>query len=302
MLNEVIQGLQPSANQNFIDGTLGAGGHASAILSLTGPNGHLLGLDWDTKAIDRCQSLKKKYGDRAILVNRSYVEMDKVAREYDFTKVNGVLLDLGLSSDQLNEDGRGFSFKNNEPLDMRFSLKNKLTAEQIVNSWSGKELEKILFNFGEERDARSIVRGIIRERQANPIIYTQQLAEIVKKAKKPNYKSKIHPATKVFQALRIAVNSELDNIATGLQKAIDLLDSGGRLAVISFHSLEDRIVKDFIKNNAQGCICPPNIPVCRCHHVPRLKIITRKPIMAGEDEIINNPRARSAKLRIAEKI
>lgn len=302
MLKEVIEYLQPQKNQNFIDGTIGAGGHSEAILKLTGPNGKLLGFDWDEKAIGRCEERFKKYGDRVILINESYVQIKKVVEELNFGSISGILLDLGLSSDQLTNDGRGFSFQSDEPLDMRFSLKNDLTAAQIINEWSASQLEHIFYQYGEEQETRSIVRRIIAERKKAPILNTVKLAEIVKMSKKPNYSRKTHPATKVFQALRIAVNDELGNIEKGLNDSLDLLVSGGRLVIISFHSLEDRIVKDFIKREALGCICPPEIPVCRCNHKARLKIITRKPIVPTEEEINVNYRSRSAKLRVAEKI
>jgi 16S rRNA (cytosine1402-N4)-methyltransferase len=286
-----------------VDGTLGAGGHAAAILSAA-PGSRLLGLDRDPAALALAAEHLAPFGDRAALRHASYERMADIVpgwlggetgRE---TGVDGILLDLGLSSMQMDSPARGFAFMHDGPLDMRFDPSSgAITAAEIVNTWDADELADVLFRYGEERHSRRIARAIIA---ARPITTTRQLAEIVAGAQR-GPREKIHPATRTFQALRIVVNDELGAVERVLPRAIELLRPGGRLAVISFHSLEDRIVKQTFREEATDCICPPRQPVCTCGHVARVDLITRKPITPDEDEIAQNPRSRSAKLRIVAR-
>jgi len=327
LLNEVIEYLEPKPGENFIDCTIGGGGHAIKILEKAFPSGRLLGIDWDHEMLERL-SLKLKvpegqsYGagknpkvlNRVILTRGSFANLEKIAQENNFTEVDGILLDLGMSSWHLEKSGRGFSFKKDEPLDMRYNVEKiqnpkskiqnyNLTAREIVNTWPEREIEKILKEYGERRFAKRIAKAIVNSRKIKPIKTTFQLVDIVKKTVPHKYQhKKIHPATKTFQALRIAVNNELENLKKTLPQAVKLLRPKGSLVVISFHSLEDRIVKDFFRKESKDCICPPEIPVCVCGHKRTLKIITKKPITPSQEEIISNPRARSAKLRVAERI
>lgn len=277
LLQEVVKELDPQPNQNFIDATFGEGGHSLAILEKTGPKGRVLGIDWNPETL-------KKTGDRLVLVNDNFANLKEIVDRTKFPKVSGILLDLGLSSGELEESGRGFSFQKKEPLDMRYNLANPLTAERIVNYWSYQDLERILREYGEEQFSREIARKFIEARSIRPIKITSQLVEIVGQATPRWYQGKrIHFATKTFQALRITVNGELDNLSSVLPKALEVLEKGGRLAVISFHSLEDRIVKNFFKQSSW-------------------QILTKKPIIPSVQELKINPRARSAKLRVARKI
>jgi len=318
LLNEVIEYLEPKPGKNFIDCTIGEGGHAVKILERTFPSGRLLGIDWDhemlKKLISKFKVRNSKLSDRLTLVQGSFADLEKIARENNFTEVDGILLDLGMSSWHLEKSGRGFSFKKDEPLDMRYNVEKiqnpkskiqnyNLTAREIVNTWPEREIEKILKEYGERRFAKRIAKAIVNSRKIRPIKTTFQLVDIVKKTVPYKYQhKKIHPATKTFQALRITVNDELGNLKRTLPQAVKLLRPKGSLVVISFHSLEDRIVKDFFRKESKDCICPPEIPVCVCGHKRTLKIITKKPIIPSQEEIISNPRARSAKLRVAERI
>jgi len=297
LLDEVLKGLNPQPGQRLIDGTIGAGGHAQAILKATAPNGQVLGLDADPSALDIARQRLAPYGDRISLVNANFVQLAAVARDYDFLPVQGILLDLGLSSMQLNAVERGFSFQSEGPLDMRYDPSGTSTAADLVNNLSQSDLADLLYQFGEERRSRAIARAIVA---ARPLHSTRELANLVSRAVGSRQKAKIHPATRTFQALRIAVNDELERLSKVLPKAVTLLSPGGRLAVISFHSLEDRTVKDFFKRESKDCICPPEQPICTCDHRATLHIITQKPVTASEQEISLNPRARSAKLRVAE--
>lgn len=281
---EVLQYLNPQPNENFIDATIGEGGHAAAILKKIGPSGKVLGIDWDAEIVK-----KNKSQDRLILVNDSYANLKKIVEENNFKPVQGILLDLGMSSWHLEESGRGFSFLKDEPLTMKYQTdSNGLTAEKIVNEYSQEEIEKILREYGEEKFSRRIAGEIIKERKIKPIKTTFQLVEVIRRATPLSYQhGKIHFATRTFQALRIAINGELDNLIKVLPQAIEILEKGGRLAVISFHSLEDRIVKNFFKDNKKKEV---------------VKILTKKPVIASLEEIKNNPRSRSAKLRTAIKI
>lgn len=283
---EVLENLDPKPNENFIDCTLGGGGHALAILEKTEPKGRLLGIDWDSESLKNLKTISEKLKGRLILENGNFAHLKEIAKRQNFKSVKGILFDLGMSSWHLKESGRGFSFLKNEPLDMRYDLKNPLTAEKIVNFWSEPEIERIIREFSEEKFAKEIARQIIKERNFSQIKSTFQLIKAIKKAVPGKYQYlKMHFATRTFQALRIAVNDELNNISLGLASAEDILEKGGRMAIISFHSLEDRIVKNFFKEKKEV-----------------LKTITKKPIIPSLKEIQINPSSRSSKLRVAEKI
>lgn len=287
---EVIKYLDPKPNENFIDCTLGGGGHTLAILEKTEPNGKVLGIDEDPDALKIVESKIKnaEYKKRLIPVNDNFKNLKKIVDRGKFKKISGILLDLGMSSSQLEESGRGFSFQKKEPLDMRYNLQGPLTAEKIVNYWSSQDIEKILKEYGEERFSRIIAREIVEARKAKPIETTLRLVEVVEKAVPGWYRrARIHPATKTFQSLRIAVNDELNSLNSVLPQALEILGQGGRMTIISFHSLEDRIVKNFLRDKAKEGL---------------VKILTKKPIVPQEREIIINPRSRSAKLRAAVKI
>ena len=290
--NEVLKYLDPKPNQNFIDATIGEGGHSAAILEKNAPKGKVLGIELDPELYEKLQAAKlkvknEKLKNRLILVNDSFVNLKEIVKRERFLAVSGILFDLGMSSWHLEESGRGFSFLKNEPLDMRYSPQNPLTAEKIVNYWSKSEMEKILREYGEERFAKKIAEKIIEARQSKPIKTTSQLVEIIKKAVLSRYRhQKIHFATRTFQALRITVNDELNNLEKALPQTLEILKPGGRLVVISFHSLEDRIVKNFYRDSSPE----------------KLKILTKKPIRPTPEEIKINPRARSAKLRAAIKL
>lgn len=301
MLGEVMHYLDPQPNQNFIDGTVGGGGHTEAILNAIAPKGKVLALDWDGSAIQRVQERLNNFQDRLILVNDTYTNVEKVVYAQKFEKVYGILLDLGLSSDQLQNSGRGFSFQLNEPLDMRFDpVGNELTAEIIINEWPEVELVRILREYGEERAALRLAKQICQVRTSKRIRTTVELVEVITQVL-PR-RGKIHPATKTFQALRITVNDELNNVRRVLENSHKILETGGRLAIITFHSLEDRIVKQYFKQESIDCHCPKELPVCRCGHKAGWKIITKKPVIPSEREIQENFRCRSAKLRVAQKI
>jgi 16S rRNA (cytosine1402-N4)-methyltransferase len=295
LYHELLAGLRPGPGGKYIDGTLGAGGHAAGILTLSSPDGRLLGMDRDPAALEAARAALALFGERAVTVRASYTRMAEAAR--GFAPVDGLLLDLGLSSLQLDDPARGFAFQSDGPLDMRFDPDAELTAAEIVNEWPLDEVADVLHTYGEERYSRKIAQAIGAVR---PLKTTRQLAEVIRKAV-GGRKEKIHPATRTFQALRIAVNGELEAVAEVLPVAMSLLKPGGRLAVIAFHSLEDRIVKDYFRLQARGPADDPSQPV-PAHFVPVLKEITRKPIVASAEEIARNPRARSAKLRIVEKL
>ena len=297
LYKEVIEGLQPKSGGRYIDGTVGAGGHAFGILESSSPNGELLGLDRDPSALNVARERLKEFGDRVYLRQASYVEMENVAREIGWGEVNGIVLDLGLSSLQLEDAARGFAFKHEGPLDMRFDPATPITAGDLVNGGDPDELADILFKYGEEHNARRIVRAILK---ARPINTTHQLAAVVA-ASVGCKRGDTHPATRTFQALRIAVNGELDAVEKALPLAVRLLAAGGRLAVISFHSLEDRLVKNFFHREARDCLCPPEQVVCVCGHKASVKEIARKPLTPSDEEARINPRSRSAKLRVVEK-
>jgi 16S rRNA (cytosine1402-N4)-methyltransferase len=297
LLNEVLEGLEVKAGGTYIDCTLGAGGHARAILEKSDPNGRLLGIDQDPKAIQLSKKELGSYGDRVTLVLDSFVRLEAKASSEGFIPSDGVVLDLGVSSHQLQNGERGFSFQTNGPLDMRMDPSGDITAEHLVNELTEAELTNIIARYGEEPKAKAIVRAIMRGR---PLRTTLQLADVVARA--TGRRGRIHPATRTFQALRIAVNGELEALSTVLPQTVAVLARGGRVAVISFHSLEDRLVKGFMTRESRDCICPPEMPVCACAHKRTLQILTKKPTRPTAEEVRQNPRSRSAKLRVAERV
>lgn len=298
LYHEIIHALQPKSPGFYVDGTVGAGGHARGILEACAPDGRLLGLDLDPQALALAGETLAPYQPRFHLLQASYAALDSVLLQLGWPPVQGILLDLGLSSMQVDHPERGFSFLHDGPLDMRFDPRQPVSAADLVNTLPEAELVEILYRYGEERKARQIARAIL---QARPVQTTRQLVAVIE-AVSPRRSDRLHPATRTFQALRIAVNRELDTIQSALPQAVAALAPGGRLAVISFHSLEDRLVKEFFRRESRDCLCPPRQPVCTCGHVATLKEITRKPVTPTEAEIKQNPRARSAKLRVAEKI
>lgn len=298
LVEEVADGLAVGPGGRYIDCTVGGGGHAIAILERSSPGGQLLGLDADPEAIGIARERLSAYQDCILLVNENFVHLRTVAEEAGFHPVHGILFDLGLSSFQLGSESRGFSFRAESALDMRFSPEQAETAEGIVNSLTEAELVHLLQTYGEEPHSRRIARSIVRER---PIRTTLQLARTVELAV-GGRKGRIHPATRTFQALRIAVNRELQHLQTALEQALGLLGAGGRLAVISYHSLEDRIVKRFMQREARDCICPVRTPVCVCGHKASLRIINRRVVTPSAEEVERNPRSRSARLRVAEAL
>ena len=303
MLQETIVALQPRDGGRYLDGTFGGGGHTRALLAASAPGGRVLALDADPAAVARGEGLRAEFGERLVVRESNFAALARVAVAEGFAPLDGVLLDLGLSSFQLADAGRGFSFAGDGPLDMRFGPAATATAAEIVNGYDEAALADIFFRYGEERWSRRIVRAIVRERAERPIATTGALAAIVARAVPAGPdRDRIHPATRVFQALRIAVNRELEVLEEALAGALGALGPGGRLAIIAFHSLEDRIVKDFMRREATDCICPPRQPVCTCGHRATLRLVGRKGLRAGAAEVAANPRSRSAVLRVAEKI
>lgn len=305
LYKEIIHVLRPVSKGSYVDGTLGAGGHAWGILEASSPDGRLLGLDLDPQALEIARRQLAPFGGRAVLIQSSYANLEQKLAELGWECVDGVLLDLGLSSMQLDAPDRGFSFLSDAPLDMRFDPGNPLKAAALVNTLSETELVFLLRKFGEEPHARRIARAIV---SARPIESTGRLAQVILQAvgaaspHQPGGREHIHPATRTFQALRIAVNQELDALEKALPQIVRSLKPGGLVAIISFHSLEDRIVKQFMRRESQDCICPPRQPICTCGHVATLKELTRHPIRPQVDEILQNPRSRSARLRVAERL
>ena len=302
LLEECLEGLAIKPEGIYVDGTLGGAGHSSRIVQrLT--TGTLVGIDRDPVALKAAGKRLEPYADRVKLVHSNFCEMTAALNELGITGVDGILLDLGVSSPQLDDGARGFSYMADAPLDMRMNNEDVLTADAVVNTWSQEELKKILYEYGEERYAPQIAAAICRRRASAPIRTTLELVDVIRSAMPPAaLREKQHPAKRSFQAIRIAVNDELNSVAKAMEAAIPLLNPGGRLAVITFHSLEDRIVKNAMANAAKGCTCPPNFPVCVCGKKPLVKLVSRKPIVSGDEELTNNPRARSAKLRICEKL
>ena len=302
LLDECLEALAIKPDGIYLDGTLGRAGHSLEIVKrLT--TGRLIGIDRDETAIAAAQERLADYADRVTLVHSNFDRVGEILDELGIDGADGMLFDLGVSSPQLDDAERGFSYRHDAPLDMRMDRTAALCAREVVNEWSYEELRRILFAYGEERYAPLIAKHIVQKREEAPIETTLQLAEIIKAAMPPSaLREKQHPAKRSFQAIRIAVNGELDALPPMLEAAADKLHTGGRLAVISFHSLEDRVIKQTMQALATGCTCPPNFPVCVCGKKPKMKLISRKPIVSGEAELAYNPRARSAKLRVAEKL
>ena len=301
LLEECVTGLNIRPEGIYVDGTLGGAGHSCRIAErLT--TGRLIGIDRDPVALKAAGERLAPYGDRVTLVHSNFCRMASVLEGLGISGVDGSLLDLGVSSPQLDDGQRGFSYMADAPLDMRMDGGDALTADTVVNTWSYEELKKILYEYGEERYAPAIASAIVRRRETAPIRTTLELVDVIRSAMPPAaLREKQHPAKRSFQAIRIAVNDELNSVAKAMEDAIPLLNPGGRLAVITFHSLEDRIVKNAMAAAAKGCICPPEFPVCVCGRKPQVDILTRKPIVAAPQELERNPRARSAKLRICQK-
>ena len=304
LLAETVSALRPRPGGRYLDGTFGGGGHTRALLEASAPHGIVLALDADPVAIDRARALQQNpsIAQRLIPVRANFADLAAVAREQGVAPLDGILLDLGLSSFQLDQPQRGFAFRHEGPLDMRFDPDRGVPASDLVNTLSERELVDLIWRYGEEPGSRRIARAIVRERERAPIETTIHLAEIVTAALGGRRGRDIHPATRTFQALRIATNQELTTLEAALTGTLDVLAPGGRLAVIAFHSLEDRIVKRFIERESAQCVCPPEVPVCVCGHRPRLQKITRRPVRPDAAEMDANPRSRSAVLRVAERL
>jgi 16S rRNA (cytosine1402-N4)-methyltransferase len=305
LVDEVIEMLAPAPGSLHIDTTLGGGGHTERILEAANPDGRLLGLDADPAAIARVEArLRPRFQDRLVLRQANFRELSRVAPEAGFDAVDGCLFDLGLSSFQLADRERGFGFRTGGPLDMRFDPGRGVPAAELLATLDVNELTALFRRYGEEPKAVRVARAIAEARRVAPITTAEELAALIEKTLPPNPRlpRRTHPATRVFQALRIAVNEELDALEAGLHAAVDLLRPGGRLVVLSYHSLEDRIVKRLFQAERRGCVCPPEVPVCVCGHHPRLRLVTRRSITPTTAEIVANPRARSARLRAAERL
>lgn len=304
LFNECLEGLNLKRGQKILDCTLGGAGHSKAILDAISPKGKLISFDLDPASIKNAKKILADYKEDKdyILINDNFVNLKKDLNERGIDKVDGILMDLGISSYELDDETRGFSFKGDYPLDMSFSGKEKHNAEYIVNNYSLEDLTRIFREYGEEEKAYYIAKKIVTERKNKYIKTTNDLVGLILSAKPRRSKDKIHPATQVFQALRIEVNHELENLEKVLPDALECLNSGGRLAIITFHSLEDRIVKNFERKESRDCLCDPEIPICICQHKRQIKLINKKPIIPSEKEIKDNPRSRSSKLRIIEKI
>lgn len=298
MVPESLDALNVQPGGRYIDATAGEGGHSRAILRASDPGGQVLALDADQEAVGVAMERLSEFGDSYLAVNANFRDLRITALRHDFVPVHGVLFDLGVSSLQLDREPRGFSFRRADPLDMRFSIDQRISAADVVNTYSQDELADLIFHLGEERGARRIAAAIARNR---PLSTSLELADVIERVM-PRRGARIHPATRTFQAIRIAVNDELSALETALQQAASLIGHGGRMVVISYHSLEDRIVKNFFRKESTDCICPPGIPVCVCDHRATLKMLSRRPVSPSAAEIESNPRSRSARLRAAERI
>lgn len=302
LLDETIDGLDIKPDGIYVDGTLGGGGHSYEILRRLSPKGRLIGIDQDGEALKAAGERLKEFENQITLVRSNYCEIDKVLKELNVEKVDGILLDIGVSSYQLDNLERGFSYKSDAPLDMRMDTRQELTAADVVNTYSENELFKIIKDYGEDKFAKNIAKHIVLARKEKPLETTKELSEVIKRAIPMKVQAKgVHPAKKTFQAIRIEVNQELTVLKESIDKMIDLLKPNGRICIITFHSLEDRIVKTKFRENENPCTCPPNFPVCVCGKKSKGKVITRKPIIPSEDEIEENKRAKSSKLRIFER-
>jgi len=304
MLPQALYYLNCTPGKIYVDCTLGGSGHARAICKKIIPGGIFIGIDQDVDAVRNAKKILTPFDVTIHLFHDNFVHLPELINQLKIDAVDGILLDLGISLHQIESSGRGFSFNKDEPLDMRMNITSGTTAGDLINGMEEKNLKKIFYNFGEERWARQIAKRIVTQRQRKPIKSSRELAQIVCDAipKKVSYKQKIHPATRTFMALRIAVNRELEMLDGFMENVVDLLNPNGRLCVLSFHSLEDRKVKHRMKALGKGCICPPGLPKCACKKKPLVRILTKKVVRPTEDEVINNPMARSAKLRAAEKI
>jgi len=302
LAKEILQYLHPREDGLIVDGTLGNGGHTELILKNTAPGLRVLGIDRDEQAIERAGKRLAPFRNRVTLVHGNFSDIKNILKKANVMNVDGLLLDLGVSSPQLDSPERGFSFMRNGPLDMRMDSTQKTTAADLLVKLSDEELVLVIKEYGEERFAKRIVRAIRKAQEQNPITTTLQLSNIVSGVTHTPRPAKIHPATRTFQALRIAVNNELEHIKSALSDSLKVLSASARIMVISFHSLEDRIVKNFFKDEEKGCVCPPRLPVCACGHKTRLKIITRRPVTPASEEVKRNPRASSSKLRVAERV
>ncbi len=301
MPREAMEFLRPEARKTYLDGTLGGGGHTEKILELSSPDGIVVGLDWDEEAVAATRSRLEKFGDRLVIERANYRDARQILRRLGWERVHGILLDLGLSSRHLDSAERGFSFQADARLDMRMDRRQALDAYEIVNAFPAPELARILREYGEERRARRIAFAIESERRRGRITTTGELADLIARAVGQK-RGHIHPATRTFQALRIAVNRELENLQDFLRDGYELLHPGGRMAIISFHSLEDRLVKQAFRKWSRSCICPPKTPVCICGWSQKVRLLTSSPRVAADEEIQQNPRARSAKLRAVERL
>ncbi|KEO83188.1 16S rRNA (cytosine(1402)-N(4))-methyltransferase RsmH [Tumebacillus flagellatus] len=300
---EAVEALKPEPDHIYVDCTLGGAGHSGRILKASSPTGRLIAIDQDLIAIANAKQVLAPYEGRFTIVHSNFRRLADIVAEQGLSGVDGVLFDLGVSSPQLDEGERGFSYQHDAPLDMRMDKTQSFTARDLVNEWSAEEITKILYDYAEEKWSKRIAEFIVRERAKAPIETTGQLVDIIKAAIPAAARREGgHPAKRTFQGIRIAVNDELNVFAEAIQQAIDVLNPGGRVAIITFHSLEDRMAKLALQEAARGCICPPELPICQCTNTPRVKVITRKPIVPSEEELAHNPRARSAKLRIAEKL
>ena len=299
LLHEVVRGLNLKRGSVVVDGTLGLGGHAREIIKHILPNGLLIGIDQDPRNLKKAKENLKEFSKNIKFVQGNFSKLSEILKNLGIEKVDAILLDLGLSSPHIDEADRGFSYIEDGPLDMRMNPESSVTAAEIVNTYKERELANLIYKYGEEKHSRKIANIIVKERERKKFTTTRELATVLEREIKNKHK---HPALLTFQALRIAVNDELDVLISVLKESVELLSSGGCLAVISYHSLEDRIVKQFIREQARVCICPKELPLCSCNNKPKFKIITKKPIVPSEEEVKSNNRSRSAKLRIAERI
>lgn len=302
LLGETIENLNIQPDGIYVDGTLGGGGHAFQVCSRLGEKGHFIGIDQDAAAIEAAGERLRPFGDKVTIVRSNYSDMKQVLSDLGIFRVNGIVLDLGVSSYQLDTAERGFSYRENAPLDMRMDQRQEKTARDIVNGYSEMELYRMIRDYGEDKFAKNIAKHIVAARQQAPITTTGQLTQIIRESIPMKIQAAGgHPAKRTFQAIRIELNKELDVLRDSLDGMIDLLDDGGRLCIITFHSLEDRIVKTIFRKNENPCTCPPDFPVCVCGKKSKGKVITRKPILPSDEEMETNPRSKSAKLRIFER-
>ena len=303
LLNETIDGLNIKPDGIYVDGTLGGGGHAYEVCRRLGEKGSIVGIDQDAAAIEAASARLKDFGEKVTIVRSNYCDMKSKLHELGIDKVDGIVLDLGVSSYQLDTAERGFSYREDAPLDMRMDTRQKMTARDIVNDYTEADLYRVIRDYGEDKFAKNIAKHIVQARAVKPVETTAELSEIIRASIPMKFQKKSgHPAKRTFQAIRIELNRELDVLRDSLDDMIDLLDDKGRISIITFHSLEDRIVKTSFKTNQDPCICPSNFPVCVCNRKSKGKVITRKPVLPSEKEIEENPRAKSAKLRVFERI